>query len=145
MPYWRLFYHVIWSTRDWEPMIDEEIERVIVRSIRTSASDHGAILHAVGLMPDHAHVAASIPPKVSISTFVGRLKGASAHAVNASMTAATDNHFGWQAEFGVLSFGEKALPDVVSYVQNQRSRHATGRLWAALEQAGEPERAPSEK
>lgn len=134
MPYWRLFYHLVWATRGREPSVDEALARVVEWSIRTTCTDQKVILHAVGVMPDHVHVAVSIPPSVAVSTFVGRLKGASSHAINdVSPTLA----FAWQAEYGALSFGEKALLDVVAYIRDQAQRHASERLWASLEQVAD--------
>lgn len=38
----------------------------------------------------------------------------------------------WQAEYGVLSFGDKAVSDVVTSIENQESRHAAGHRWDAF-------------
>jgi putative transposase len=132
VPYWRLFYHLVWTTQGRVPVLDEERARLVARSLRSSGADQNAIVHAIGIMPDHVHVAASIPPSIAVSTFVGRLKGAASHAVNAA-SRDPGASFAWQAEYGALSFGERALPDVVAYVENQRSRHAEQRLWDTLE------------
>jgi putative transposase len=132
-----LFYHLVWATRGREPVLDDDLARVVERSGRTTGADLKAIVHAVGVMPDHVHVAVSIPPGVAVATFVGRLKGASSHAVNALNGRETS--FAWQAEYGALSFGEKALPDVVAYVRDQRARHAAERLWLALERIEDQE------
>ena len=134
MPRWRLFYHYVWAAKDREPLIDDAAGRLIARSIRTTCTDQGATLHALGLMPDHVHVAVSIPPSIAVATFVGRLKGAAAHAVNDANGRTGQSRFAWQAEYGVLSFGEKALPDVVSYVLNQPARHAERHVWQSMEQ-----------
>ncbi len=132
MPKWRLFYHIVWATKGRAPLIDEAIEPVIRHSIQTTSRVENAKLHAVGMMPDHIHVAASVPPGIALSQFVGRLKGASTHAVNA-LTSPDDAAFAWQAEYGVFSFTEKNLPDVVTYIENQRQRHAARDLWPSFE------------
>lgn len=137
MPYWRLFYHLIWTTKGRTPTIGDRPAGLVTHSLRTSAVEQKAILHAIGIMPDHVHIAASIPPSIAVSTFVGRLKGASSHAVNAAAPPQT-TPFSWQSEYGALSFGEKNLPDVVAYVENQRVRHAKNRLWHPLEHVTEP-------
>src|SRR5688500_15134810 len=118
MPYWRLFYHVVWATKAREPMIEADAARVIERSIRAKSRDLGGIVHAFGWMPDHVHLAVSIPPNVAISAFVGQLKGASSQAVN--QTGAWESLFAWQSEYGVESFGEANLADVDSYIGHQR-------------------------
>ncbi len=82
----------------------------------------------------HVHLAASIPPRLAIADFVGRLKGAASYAPNGAQHG-PNARFAWRAEYGILSFGVKALPDVVAYVRNQPARHAANDLRPALERA----------
>ena len=133
MPYWRLFYHLVWATKDRAPLIDEAGAAVIEASIRVTCEEPGLRLHAIGIMPDHVHVVLSIPPRLALADFIGRLKGASSYAVNGADHRPRPDRFSWQGEYGVLSFGEKALPGVVAYVRDQRARHAANKLWDALE------------
>ncbi|MGI8475452.1 MAG: IS200/IS605 family transposase [Thermomicrobiales bacterium] len=137
MPYWRLHYHLVWATRDREPLLGPEEEALVRRSIHLTAADLDLVPHAVGVMPDHVHVALSIPPKVAVAEAVKRLKGASAHGVNQSPSRADPSTFGWQGEYGALTFGDAALPSVVAYIQNQANHHAENRLWPKLERAQE--------
>jgi len=96
------------------------------------AREEGALVHATGTMPDHVHVAVSIPPRVAIAHVVMRIKGSTSHLFNHDAEAETWH--GWQAEYGVVSLSEKALPQVVEYVRNQPQRHAGNELYAGLEQ-----------
>ena len=115
MPYWRLFYHLIWATKDRAPLLDEAAVAAVEQSIRDTCEEPKVRLIAIGFMPDHVHLVASIPPRLAIADFVGRLKGASSYAANGIPREA---RFSWQAEYGILSFGEKALPTVIDYVRN---------------------------
>jgi REP element-mobilizing transposase RayT len=126
-----LFYYLVWSTKGREPLITQAVAAVLERSVRASCDEQQVLIHAFGTMPDHVHLAASIPPALAIAKVVGRLKGAATDTINE--TVAQDDHFAWQAEYGALSFGEKNLPAVVAYVTNQPARHAAGRLWPTLE------------
>ena len=49
-----------------------------------------------------------------------------------------DDAFGWQGEYGVVSFGERHLPQVVAYISNQPRRHANNALWPTLEHVPSP-------
>jgi putative transposase len=139
VPYWRLFYHLIWATRGRAPLIGEREERIIRRSFQTTVDAMRVIPHAVGLMPDHVHVVASMPPSVLVSEVVRRSKGASAHAINHEDGVPPEVPFAWQGEYGVLSFGERALSDVVAYARNQCEHHANGELWPGLERIDDEE------
>ena len=135
MPYWRLHYHLVWATKDRRLMIGDLEAETIRRSFDLTVHDLLLIPHAIGFMPDHVHIAVSIPPKIAVSEAVKRLKGASANAVNHRTEEERPEPFIWQRDYGALSFGDNALPRVVDYVEQQTERHAAGRIWAKLEQA----------
>jgi putative transposase len=132
MPYWRLFYHLVWATKERNPSITAAIEPIIERSLTSTLDAMHCIRHAIGFMPDHVHVAVSIPPSLAVSDVVARLKGASARAVNLALPA---SRFAWQGDYGALSFGERSLHDVVAYVMNQKDRHESGKVWPSIETA----------
>ena len=142
MPYWRLFYHIVWATRDRLPLITPEIEVEVHRQVRFAAQRSQVLVHAIGGTTDHIHLVGSIPPSVAVATAVGRIKGGSAHALNRLLGSTT---FGWQAEYGVVSLGERHLSRVVAYVHDQPRRHATRDLWAVLERVDQDSTEPSQR
>jgi putative transposase len=133
MPYWRTFFHVVWTTKNRHPWIGALEEEIVSASLKLTFAEMEIIPHAVGFMPDHVHVVVSVPPKVAIADLVRRMKGASAHAINEDRRRMEQTKFGWQDEYGVLTFGEKALPDVKAYVLNQGAIHANRKTWASME------------
>jgi putative transposase len=136
VPYWRLNYHLIWTTKNRELLIGSEEEAVIRRSFELTFANLDAIPHAVGLMPEHVHVAVSVPPKISPSELVQRLKGASSRELN-KREGRSLSTFAWQGEYGVHSFGEQALPTIIDYVLNQAAHHANETLWPGLERTSD--------
>jgi putative transposase len=133
MPYWRTYFHLVWSTHNRLPAIAPEMEDPVQRVIRSVAKEHHVLVHAIGIMPDHVHVAVSIPPAISVSALVGKMKVSSSHFINNLDFRETEARFRWQSEFGVYTFSEKALPDVIEYVTHQRERHASRELWRSFE------------
>jgi putative transposase len=136
MPRWRTFYHLVWGTRGREPLIDPKVEHVLRGSFRTTLESAESLIHGMGFMPDHVHLALSIPPAIAVSNVVKTLKGASSHLVNRADVLPAGELFGWQREFGVFTFSERSLPDVVSYVEDQKNRHRIGRLIPDYEHLG---------
>jgi REP element-mobilizing transposase RayT len=130
MSYRRLFYHLVWATKNREPVIDEDVQALVERSFQLTSADLGLRVHARGFMPEHVHLSMSIPPTIAVTDVVRRLKGASSHGVNRAKSAPV---FGRQDGFGVQSFGEKNLSQVNAYILNQKEHHARGTLIAALE------------
>jgi len=131
MPYWRLFYHITWGTADRAPLIQLEFETLLHNVIAAKAKDLGAFVYAVGGTDDHVHLVASVPPRIALCNFIGQVKGNSSHFVNHELSL--PYHFGWQAEYGIVSFGGKQLDMVVKYVKNQRQRHLEGTTVLFLE------------
>jgi putative transposase len=130
MSYWRLFYHGVWGTKNRLPLIDSVWENDLQGYIWGKTTALECIPHAINGMPDHIHVAVSIPPKLSVATLIGQLKGASSHRINDKYTYGA---FAWQAEYGVVSFSESSLTRVVNYVKKQRKHHAENKLNMAME------------
>jgi len=135
MPYWKLYYHFIWSTKGRLPLIEPSIEPDLYRAIAAKIKEMDGFVHAIGGTIEHVHVAVSIPPKLAPAKFIGDVKGNSSHFVNHVVKPGYD--FYWQDEYGVLSFGEKNLPAIVRYIQNQKQHHVKGTLIEAMERIAE--------
>jgi len=131
MPYWQLYYHLVWATRNREPLITADLEPKLYAYLRGKGVALDGIVHAVGGVADHVHVAISIPPRIALAEFIGQLKGSSSHWVN--HVAGYPGRFGWQEGYGVFSFSKRGLASVVRYVLEQRQRHEKGKLLLALE------------
>ena len=52
MPYWQLYYHFIWGTKNRLPLIDSALEPDLYRAIVAKAQGLGAFVHAIGGMED---------------------------------------------------------------------------------------------
>ncbi len=131
MPYYRLFYHIVWGTKNRESLIQTDFETSLHKVIVAKAKELGASVYAVGGIEDHIHLVTTVPPRIALSDFIGQVKGNSSHFVNHELSLTYD--FKWQAEYGVVSFGGKQLDMVVKYVKNQRQHHSEGTIIPFLE------------
>ena len=138
MSFWMLYYHLVWGMKNREHIITEEREALIRQSIRASCEQHKVLIHGIGMMPDHLHLAVSIPPTCTIADIVRYFKGSSTHLINKSRESRVVDTFGWQREYGALSFGERSLNEIVAYVENQKQHHADDKLWSLFEQLERP-------
>lgn len=121
MTYWRLHFHIIWSTLDRQPILTPNVEKLFYGVVYKKADELGLKIHAAGNVEDHVHIVVSIPPKLSVADCVRHLKGASAYAIN-RMDGST-GQFKWQAGYGALTVGEKSLKAVMEYAAKQREHH----------------------
>ena len=105
MPYWKLYYQFVWGTKNRLPLIDSAFEPELYRVVAAKVQEMGGVVHAIGGMEDHAHLAVSVPPKIAPAKFIGDVKGNSSHYINHVIKP--DFEFYCQDEYGVLSFGVK--------------------------------------
>jgi putative transposase len=134
--------HFVWHTKQSQPFLSPDLEKVAHGSIRARAlAVCGLYFHEVGGTETHVHVAVSIPPTLLVSEFVGRLKGGSSHEVNQVMGP---GRLQWQNGYGVVSFGTRDLEWVKAYIRNQKQHHAIGRVFERLERITEMEPAGDE-
>ncbi len=70
MPYWRLFYHLVWTTKNREPLLTPDIELRVHGFIRHEADKFGAPLFFINGVADHIHALASGRPAIAPADFV---------------------------------------------------------------------------
>ena len=133
--------HITWHTKGGARPLSGAIESQLHRYLRNRVmSSEGARFHAIGGTDDHVHLAVSVPPTLTISEWIGKLKGASAYYVNNEV--ATRKVLEWQSGYGVVSFGTKDLPWLIRYVKNQREHHGAGTIHERLKRAEAGEESP---
>ena len=121
MPYQRLHYHLIWTTYQREPWLIKEVERQVYGTILNKAKELGCIIHAIGGIEDHLHIALTIPAKLAVADVISQFKGASSFYVNHQPGA--NGSFRWQGGYGALTFGDRSMKIIVAYVRNQKEHH----------------------
>ncbi len=131
MPYWQLFYHIVWATKNRLPLITPELEPTVYDFLRTKAIGLGATVFALNGIADHVHLVASVPPKIAVAQFVGQIKAVTATKFNKSFTKSVPLY--WQEQYGVFSFDSKRLPNFAAYVENQKQHHAAKTMIPILE------------
>ena len=142
MSFWQLYYHIVTATIDRLPLLTADIEPIIYRLLREKAYNLGGTVYAIGGVEDHVHLVVSIPPRISVASFIGQVKGYASAQFNRFYT--TDFLFQWQSEYGVFSFDKKRLPDVTGYVARQKDHHQQSTLIALLERTEEDAKKISE-
>ncbi len=135
MSYWKLFYHLVWTTKNRQPLLTPEIEPMIYEFLRSKAVRLEAKVFALNGVEDHVHMVVSIPPKLAVATFIGQVKGAASARFN--QTGLGAEPFYWQREYGAFSFDAKRLPNYVAYVKRQKQHHQSGFTLPILERVEE--------
>jgi REP element-mobilizing transposase RayT len=122
MPYWQLFYHIVWATKNREPWLDPDVEPIVHEFLRTKAIGLEATVFALNGTPDHVHMVAAIPPKLAVAKFIGQVKAVASTKFN--KLGRDGAPLFWQEEYGAFSFDGKRLPNYIAYVERQKEHHA---------------------
>ena len=127
--------HLVGHTKDSLPLLTPDVEAVTRRSLRQRLiKTPGVFVHEIGGIETHVHVCVTIPPTITISEFIGELKGASSHQVN-HQNPTRDKILQWQSGYGVVSFGTKDLQWVKTTLEINGSIMRGGQFtigWNAL-------------
>ena len=75
---WHCQYHIIWVPKYRYRVLTGRVAFELGKSIRVYGERLGCELVEMNLQPDHVHLLVKVPPKVSISTLMGTLKGKTA-------------------------------------------------------------------
>ena len=120
---WNCKYHIVFIPKYRRKIIYGELRRDIGKIIRRLCEMKDVELIEGHAMPDHIHILVKIPPKLSVSYFVGFLKGKSALMIydrHANLKYKHGNRTFWAKGYYVSTVGlnEKV---VRKYIQEQES------------------------
>ena len=74
---WNCKYHIVFAPKYRRQIIYGKLKGDIGKILRTLCERKGVTIHEAEACPDHIHMLVSIPPKISVSDFMGYLKGKS--------------------------------------------------------------------
>ena len=121
---WNCKYHIIFAPKYRRKFFYEE-KRLAIRDIlRTICGWKGVEIIEGEVCPDHVHLLLSIPPKMSISYFVGYLKGKSSLMMFqrfGNMKFAYRNREFWCKGYYVDTVGKNTTA-IKEYIANQLER-----------------------
>ena len=140
MAFHRLYYHLVWATKNREPFIQVEVETRLYPYLVNKGAELGVYTYAINGWVDHIHLVVAIPPKLAVADVVKRLKGASSHDLNHA--SGMKGNFAWQRGYGALTVGEQHRPIAEAYVKRQKEHHQQQSTNAWLERYNEFDEGP---
>ncbi len=121
MSWVRIWVHVVFSTKNRTPFLQQNIRENVFQHIRKNAESKGIWLDSVNGYADHVHCLVSLNKDQSISKVAQLLKGESSFWINKNKL--TESKFAWQDDYWAASVGESQLKQTRSYIQTQESHH----------------------
>jgi putative transposase len=127
-----LCYHFVWATHSRDPHPHRSFRAEFLSILNEEVKKRGGQPIRHNAMPDHVHLLVRLPPTVSVSEFIGQVKGATAYRVNHELQPKFKLR--WQEGYGVLTLRNDEIPKVSRYIDNQEQHHRPGgRLSELLE------------
>ncbi len=121
MPFVRIWVHLIWTTKNRTPMLNNDLRRKVLAHIKENASQKDIYLDTINGASDHVHCLVSLGSEQSIAKVAQLLKGESSHWVNRENLSKIK--FEWQDEYFAVSTSESTVHIVREYIKNQQEHH----------------------
>ena len=121
MPYHKLIYHFVWSTKYREANLTRSVRARLFRYMREKVEELGGTVLALNGSTDHVHLVARLPSAISVSRFIGQVKGYASRMFNASGHPAAPIY--WQVGYGAFTVSPQQLAVVIRYVERQELHH----------------------
>ena len=121
MSYTNLYYHIVFSTKNHIPFLDELEMTRLFEYIGGIINNMKATLLLVGGTSDHVHIAVRLHPEISIVGFVRDVKTNSSKWVHEALSRNSD--FSWQDGYSAFSVSHSIVGKVVDYIRGQKVHH----------------------
>ena len=118
----KVYLHVIFSTKNREPVLADEWRDDLFRVLGGTAGNLGCPALAVGGIADHVHMLILLPRTITIADAVGRIKSTSSAWIN--QTRGLPVPFHWQNGYGAFSVSQSIVEKVREYIARQAEHHA---------------------
>ena len=118
---WNCKYHIVFAPKFRRQVIYGKLKIGIGRILRILSERKRVIIEEAELCPDHIHMLVSIPPNLSVSQFVGYLKGKSSLMIfdrHAQLKYKYGNRHFWCRGYFVDTVGRNKKV-IAEYIRNQ--------------------------
>ena len=122
---WYCQYHIVFVPKYRYRVLTGDVGKYVYKNIHTQTERAGCEIVELNVQPDHVHLLVKVPPKISISSLVGKVKGKTVIQVFQKFSYLRTkkywgNHF-WAAGYCVDTVGMDAemIKKYVKYQDNK--------------------------
>jgi len=117
--YSSLWVHLVWSTKNREPILTPSLKHEVFIVINNIATDHEIYLDCINGVEDHVHLLIRLRTDQAVADVVKTIKGNSWEYFKNDL----DKYVSWQDGFAAFSVSPGNLKQVRSYIYNQERHH----------------------
>lgn len=121
MPVVEIWIHAVWTTKNRNPLLTDELMKPLFKHIRDYADKKGFYIDFINGVSDHVHCLLSLKANQALSEAMKFIKGESSHWINQNNL--TSEKFSWQNEFYAASVCVSQLQSLRKYIKNQKRHH----------------------
>lgn len=121
MSYTSLTYHIVFSTRERNPFLDNEKTQRVSEYIAGIIRNLKCRLYVANGTADHIHLAVSLRPQISVADFMRTVKANSSRWIRETFLK-IDN-FSWQDGYSAFTVSHSDLRKVIGYIKGQQEHH----------------------
>ncbi len=75
---WHCQHHIVWTPKYRLRILEGEVGQEVLNCVRAFSEQKECEVNELNIQNDHVHIVAMIPPKLSISDYMGMIKGRTA-------------------------------------------------------------------
>ena len=116
-----LIYHIVFSTKDRQPLITEAHQSRLYEYIGGTIRGLGGVSLAINGVEDHVHLLAKLRPDKALSDVLRDLKANASgwmHDVFPDL-----KEFSWQRGYGAFTVSQSNVEKVQDYISRQKDHH----------------------
>jgi putative transposase len=121
MSYVKIWVHLVWGTKNREPLLEKTIRPQLFEHIRENARSKEIYIDFINGMPDHVHCLFALNAEMPVAKAVQLIKGESAFWVNKQNLI--NGKLEWGHEYFAASVSESQIDKVRNYIKNQEEHH----------------------
>lgn len=118
-----LLVHVVFSTKDRLPLIQDEFGGRLHEFMSGVARNEFGRALSIGGMPDHLHALVSLKSDVSMAEAMRKWKSLSSGWIHGTFPG--NDAFAWQSGYGAFSVSQSNADEVIVYIERQTEHHRT--------------------
>lgn len=125
---WECKYHIVFSPKYRKRKLYGSIRDFLKETLHELAKQKGCTIVGGNIVQDHIHMLITIPPKYSVSSIIGYIKGKSAIAIARKFGGKTRNFSGekfWARGYAVSTVGFD-VDQIKKYIINQQQLDSKG-------------------
>jgi len=128
---WHCQYHIVWVPKYRLRILDGQVGQTVTNCIRSFSDQLNCEIIELNVQLDHVHLLVNVPPKISISKYVGVIKGRTAIRVfnqfrNLKQKPYWGNHF-WAQGYCLDTVGLDSEM-IRKYVKHQEKKEKHSEL-----------------